>query len=280
MRAAALRLGLNEEQTEKLLSLPNRSFVVQTPECPEPSLLEIPHIERKKFNLREIEAVTRERLSGIPYVHFDRKELESPRNVKQEWESWIVKDRRQRILRSFLKYPFISMEERCEREGIHPEEMGKEVSRQAEDGLVVIQSFHLGRGKPRMGAQLTEAGLKFIGAKENIPGRGSLQHRYIQYRLKEIFGNSCIESEGADLVVYEPGRKLAVEIELDAKEDHFLDNIRRNISSGFDRILVLAMTDKDVKHLRKKAGENLDKEMLRKVEFKTIGEVLKNGTAA
>jgi len=50
VRVAALRLGLNEEQADALVSLPNRNFIVQTPEGGDASQLEMPSIEKKESN--------------------------------------------------------------------------------------------------------------------------------------------------------------------------------------------------------------------------------------
>jgi len=262
VRAAALRLGLDDEQIKSLQGLQQRQFLVVTPNDPEPKLLEVPFIERPSVDYREIASLAEGHLSRIPFIPFDPVELNPKPKEKKD-------DNVKKLLRSFLNSPFIPMRERGEEMGLHPEEMAKWMKRLEEMGLIVRQSFGLGQGQPKVGALLTEKGLSYINEKKNIPGRGSLQARYIVHMLKEVFKNSIIEVEGCDLAVYSPEGKIAIEVEISADE-HFLENVRRNLSCGFSKVIVVGMSPKDVEKMKKKSVEG-------NVTFMTVKEAL-NGS--
>jgi|GEM_PF-3708670 len=277
VRAAALRLGLNDEQAEALGSLPNRNFVVQSVECPEPSLLEIPYIERKKFDPREVEAVTKERLAAVPFTPFDKREIEStaPKKIVQKQEN-LPKDLVE-IMKNIHDKPDLSFDARCKELGTTYETLIKKVSYLQEKGWVgKFQSLGLGgRGKPRKGLSLTKEGLVAIGAQEP-EGKGSLRHRVIVKALKERFGG-ILEYNGADLFIAEGGTGTAVEVELDVKGEHWLENVRRDLEFS-DRVVVVAADEPGLRVLKARAKERLEEDILGRIEIRTIGDVLKNGT--
>ena len=271
-------MGLDQKQSEELQKLPDRTFAFQSVEEGEPKLIRIPEIQRPRINLLELEMRSREWLARVPYVPFDINELKEKRTTASLPKPEPITDFRKDILRDLLEDPFISQRDRCQKFGKSQEEMAKIMKGLEQNRLIVRQSFGLGRGAPKEGALLTESALKWLGAKHNVPGRGSLQARYITHRLKqEVFPNSFIETEKCDLTVYDDG-KGAVEVELEgSKGEHFLVNIQRDITSGFDWVIVLCMTDKAVKRMEKIAKEQLSADLLKKVEFKTVSEVLRNG---
>lgn len=236
-----------------------------------PVLVEIPVLNYQIASIEELDRKLQEAIETLDYVPCRQEDLE-PESEAGEIEAKPSEkpDRIKKVLWSLRKFPFMSMDERCNREGISPEEMKKLLNKISENGLIINQSFGLGRGQPKTGALLTEAGLKFIGANTNVPGRGSLQARYIVHKLKEeVFKNAYIETDGCDLVAYDPqGLKIAVEVEVSG-DDHFVENIRRNLSRGFSKVLVLGVTEKDVKAMRKKAGIDDPR-----VVFFTVKEVL------
>lgn len=227
----------------------------------------------------ELEKRLEEEISKLHYVaaeKFDEEEAE-------EGDSKLTADH-VKVLEDFARRWFVSLEDRCKKLGnIHPEYFGRMVKDLQEWVLLgKLESFGVSKGKPRKSALVTEEGAKYlqIPYKKCIPpGKGGLLHRFIQSYLKNVLPYSTIEFQSGDLVQYQPeGRKIVYEIELNPLDDHFLKNIRVDLSI-FDEIVVVARTPADKKSLKEKATQVLEPEIFEVVKFKTVKEVYDESTA-
>jgi hypothetical protein len=67
------------------------------------------------------------------------------------------------------------------------------------------------------------------------------------------------------------------EIEMNPKEPHVLEQIQRDLAN-FDRITMVAKSQADLKVLVNSVKKHFGSD--ERISFTTVGEVLKNGTAA
>ena len=110
-----------------------------------------------------------------------------------------------------------------------------------------------------------------------MPGKGSLQHRYLADLIRRFLPNCFTEVEGADVVQYVGEKKIAFEIEL-SRDEHFLSNIRRDIAFNADQVIVVTVNKEGAKALKKMAKCKLPPVTFMMTEFLTIDEVLKRAT--
>jgi len=261
------------------VSLPGRNFIVQTPDCPEPSQLEIPYVERKKYDPREIEAATRERLLKVPFVPFDAREIESSGKRITSRDGEISKDH-MGILEDIIERPFATLIEREKKLRIPPESLAKRMSELLGMRLIrPLEDCSTGK-KPFKTTFITEEAARLLGkdyGKCIPPGKGGVNHRWVQHCLKQALENSVIEFQSGDLVQYCNGLKMVWEIEMNPKEPHVLEQIQRDLAN-FDRITMVAKSQADLKVLVNSVKKHFGSD--ERISFTTVGEVLKNGTAA
>lgn len=170
-------------------------------------------------------------------------------------------------------------DDRCrELSNIHPEYLGRMIRDLQEMGLLgPLENFGMGKGKPKKTAFVTEKGAELLRMeyKESVPpGKGGVQHRFLQLQLKNALRNSVVEFMSGDVVQYGPDGAMTVyEIELDPGDDHFLHNINIDLPL-FGKIVVVARNPADLRLLKQKAVENLKPEVYEAIEFKTVKEVI------
>jgi hypothetical protein len=264
VRAAALRLSLNEDQIEALQGLPQRNFLIVTPEDPEPKLLGVPEIKRPGYDARELEVLTREHLSKIPFVPFDPKELEeSPKRNQVD----------KKLLWHFHDKQFLSVKDRAVELGMPPETVEAEISRLEQRGMLKTEYISFLVGRPRRSATLTALGLEYIGCKDSLPGKGGLTHKFLVHEIQRTRKNpSFIEYKGSDLAEHVGDEIHAYEVEINPSEPHIEENIRRDAAFA-SRIFIVTQNQAGKKAVAKKL-EGFKVEGMEKTEVKTIQEVL------
>jgi hypothetical protein len=109
------------------------------------------------------------------------------------------------------------------------------------------------------------------------PGRGKALHKHFQAEFKaqaERLGFIArIEDGGGptpaapDLAVRKPGMQIAVEIAITSKPTTEADNIQKNLSLGFDRIILTFITKQALEKTRQLAAERYPAEVINRVTF-------------
>ncbi|OVE79133.1 hypothetical protein BVY01_03420 [bacterium I07] len=122
------------------------------------------------------------------------------------------------------------------------------------------KKINLGKGKGQFQPYLfTEKTVVKFG-KQNILGKGSIDHAFRQYRADKHYSERGYQTEmehflsdrshSVDLVVTKNGQRLAVEIELN-DTPHVLDNIHKCIHENFDLIIIAVYGAKLLKRIQK-----------------------------
>lgn len=267
VRAAAMRLSLNDDQIKALQGLPQRSFIVVTPENPEPKLLEVPHIEKPRYEARELAELTKFHLSRIPFEPFDPRELED-RTRKRFTDD-------DQILPHIYGHPFMSSEERERELDMHPESMRAAIARLEQRGLVKMETVSLGTGRPRVSAILTPKGYEYLHVKP-LSIKGGLLHKFYVSEIQRTRKNPCItEERGCDLVEHIGNQRICYEVETDAEEEHILANLRRDLEViKPEKVVVVVRNQNEQKTAKRFLKVKLDEETLKTIVVNTIQEVL------
>ena len=114
-----------------------------------------------------------------------------------------------------------------------------------------LQGQVVGLGRTRkVLLRLTKAGKEALGLDGKNPERGSLVHeywkRFYAQRFKEQGYKICLEaprkSGNVDVLALKEGESVAVEIET-GKSD-FVRNVKQDLLSGFNKVLVVAVDKK------------------------------------
>lgn len=109
------------------------------------------------------------------------------------------------------------------------------------------------------------------------PGRGKALHKHFQAEFKaqaERLGFTASIEDGAsstpaapDLAVRKPGLQVAVEISITSKPSTEAQNIEKNISLGFDRVILTFISKHALEKARAIATERYPAEVLERVTF-------------
>lgn len=200
-----------------------------------------------------------------------------------------VRDAHQKVLKSILKNPFLSVSEHSEQIGnISPHLMNRIIKELIEIGFLEEPlSFSLGlRGNPRKYLRITEKGAKFIRAdlsKHQYPGRGSYENCLYQHIVQNHLqrkGRDCIVEHnlnGKSIDVVELGswgKITGYEIELRVIR-HVIDNINRDLEAGCNKVIIVTKNRAEQEKMRTLVYGELTGDKLSRVEFMTIGEFVK-----
>jgi hypothetical protein len=238
-------------------------------------LVEILEFDVPKVRSEEVDAAMESAVGKLIYT---------PADVPSDAVACDLKGKPQKdhldALRSFAENPFIGLEERREELGVHPELLSRLIEDLQSMGFLGdLESFGVGKAKPRKSAFVSEKGSQILGMpfSQCVPaGRGGVCHRFLQDLLSHHLGSAVKEWQRGDVVRYEDDRSTTCyEIELNPSNDHFLRNIEVDLPL-FDLVVVVAKNPRDRSALKKKAEEKLPAEILERVSFMTVKEVLDN----
>jgi hypothetical protein len=239
------------------------------------ALVEISEFEVPKVRPQDVDAAMEEAVQKLICTRADVHSEPRPGPARGT-----LRKNHMDALRSFAEKPFIGLEERrVGLEEIHPELLSRLIRDLQEMGFLgELESYGLGKAKPKKTAFVTEKGAEVLHMpyKHCVPaGKGGVQHRFLQDLLRRHFGTAVKEWMSGDVVRYhKDGSTTVYEIELDdASNEHFLRNIETD-GSLFDRIVVIARSQ-DLRAFKRKAKERISADLLKRVTFKRIAEVLK-----
>jgi hypothetical protein len=283
--------NLSEEQLEYLATEPDRQMVLQSNLYPEATLIRVPDIELPDVTDAEVQEFMREKLAALPWTP-DRSQanaqaisISKPEN-KPKWVS--ADDDLKKLLRNIAEEPFIGVNERCAKmqwNAWHIQERIKDAL-QVQFIKQPVSVALGGRGNSKKFLLLTEKGARFAGVELEqiqLSGKGSDLHKVLQnlitIRLREKGMNCLVEhtlgSKAVDVAILkEDGSYEAIEIELDPACPHVVDNITKDQEAGFQLVYVVTQNSQANKELQDKVFAKLGFEVLRKVRFRTLKEIL------
>lgn len=283
--------NFTEEQLEFLATCPDRLMVLQSNLYPEATLVRVPDIEIPETSEEEVGEFMRSKLAALPWTP-DQSEanaqaisVSKPEN-KPKWVS--ADDDLKKLLRNISEEPFIGVNERCQRlqwNAWHIQERIKDAV-QVQFVKQPISVALGGRGNSKKFLLLTEKGARFAGVdfeKAQLPGKGSDLHKVLQnliaIRLREKGMNCLVEhtlgSKAVDVAILkEDGSYEAIEVELEPACPHVIDNITKDQEAGCQLVYVVSQNSQANKELQDKVFEKLGFQVLRKVRFKTLKEIL------
>ena len=149
------------------------------------------------------------------------------------------------FLEDVLRFPDGGVKVRYRRLGFSTGNANRLKQRLIRQGWLTEQAVPIGRTRKNL-LRLTPKARQALSAEGHIPERASLVHEYWKRfyadRLSErgyrVQLEAPRESGAVDVLAEKDGRTLAVEIET-GKSD-ILRNVRQNLLSGFDRVLIVA----------------------------------------
>lgn len=116
-----------------------------------------------------------------------------------------------------------------------------------------------------------------LGIPLSSEGRGKALHKHFQAEFKaqaERLGFTArIEDGGGttpvapDLAVRKPGMQIAVEVAITSKPATEQENVKKNLSLGFDRVILTFITKRALEKTRQLAAERYPAEVLERVRF-------------
>lgn len=242
-----------------------------------PVLNEVPEKEFREGCREEIERSMEEAIRILPYIP-----SEEPGPGPEKVEDDLKNQPSFKVLHSFALFPLKPVCYKCEDLGMSEEQIRKLISYlQEQKWLGEMESIPSGKpGAPTVSALVLPAGLKALGMpperyKYNR-GKGGLAHRVLQRRIQDGVGG-IIEHRGCDVYASDGQKTVAYEIETEVHDshEHWISNINRDLEFA-DHVVVVCLNQNACKALKKKISSRLTKEILEKVSFATIKEVLKN----
>lgn len=262
IQAMAYGMGLNPEQRDQLISLPIGTAIVRFADrYPKPFLLRVPRVRiAKDVSDAEVERHMRpiiDKFSGNashensapPPQHPEQQTDPRPQQPKaalpvtesEEALSAVAS----RLLIDIRSHPFRSAVERYDALALNPR-TATEAVRQ----LVKAHYLHEieipggGRGRPGKYFEMTSKAEQKVGRQNLGPGKGGFVHRYFQRQIQQYFEilgypariEAYQNGKAVDIGVWKTANKVAVEVEMSPA--HALENIRKDLSAGWDCVVV------------------------------------------
>lgn len=212
---------------------------------------------------------------GIPKPE-SQKLLEEPK--AEEPKPTVLSREARLILEDICENHFSSITERYARLELSSDKGNSTVELLERNELIKKDYVDFGKGGGRVALlSLTDEGCEVIGNKPKIPGKGSIQHRYLQHRAHEVFrgrGFICeIESkcsdtgETIDLLASKLNELVGVEIELGTKNEQPIQNIKKCLERDCTQVKVYCKTTLNKKLSKKLKQEDFSLEELGKIEL-------------
>jgi hypothetical protein len=292
IRRVAQSINLLREQAEYLPIMEKRQCIVQSGDFPEPLLVEIPELSFEYVSPEEIEEHMKPILENLDYTPLNENEMtafdqsmDMTRTVGKKTEEnpgqlW------KKILEQVAESGAIPPAEILKEQGISSIWTGRKIVAEMEKQEMIascrVSSGY--RGNRKNYIAITPKGAAFIGADYDtvkLAGKGSLEHRVLQYliseSLKESGQNAAIEyhfnGKSVDIAeIREDHIAVAYEIELQPSHPHVSDNINRDLAAGFSKVVVIVQNKTAKDQAQKQVIENVELKNLSKVEFRLVKE--------
>jgi hypothetical protein len=138
-------------------------------------------------------------------------------------------------------------------------------------------------------AAASAARTKTTSSDASPPGRGGAQHKYLQALIKEtaqaLAYRATIEAQvgahgRADVLLERDGRRIAVEISVTTTPEHEVENIRKCLDAGVEKVAVISPMPSVLRRIHEKAHENLSADAHARVLFASPEEFMTTLTDA
>lgn len=253
----AAALSLIEETDKKFLSmLPTGQAVVKLQDrWRKPFLIQVPHVAVQKGAVTD--ELLKDLLEGRLSIHGLRKRIRqaAPNSVPGLMFEKPLKNEDFEFIQDVIDYPDDAIRNRYQRIGFSVDKGNKVKSKLAESGMLQAVEVKSGRSRKlllRIPAQArTTLGLAGKGS------RGSIVHEYWKRFYAGVFRKEGYEVElealrirgTVDLLASNGSRNIAVEIE--TGKSNAVWNVKQDLLSGFDSVLVVATDEKALAKVEK-----------------------------
>jgi signal recognition particle subunit SEC65 len=267
VRAAADSLLLNPQHKEYLGWLQTGYAIVKTSRIPRPFLIQIPHLNVQKGVVTDSYL---QKNRGLPSPSVPKADI--PPDSQREKEKNNRENKRDTdlaLMADILEHPISGVAERYRRLKLSASKGNNTKMRLIEEGLVREERVGNGMGTIQM-LSITPVGREFL-ENNGISGNslqftqkyGGSEHRFwvekVAQELREAGFSVQKEyptgqGKSVDLVAESNGGRIAVEVE--TGKSNAMSNVKKNLSSNFDRVVVITTSEKE----RKKMLERLEGE--------------------
>lgn len=183
-----------------------------------------------------------------------------------------------RVLDDICDHPFSPVTDRYARLNLSAEKGNSTVEHLKRNELVKKAYVDFGRGGGKVALlSMTDKGCDVINRKPKVPGKGSIEHRYCQHRVFEIYkaqGYICEfeakhsdEGESIDILARKDNEAIGIEIELGTDINQPIQNVRKCLNHGCTKVVVISKTTLRNK-LKKELPHYFSDDKAGKVELK------------
>lgn len=193
------------------------------------------------------------------------------------------------VMEDLKKFPFDFQKERCERLNLNDRIIADNLEELVKEGwLSRYESLiSLGKGRGQFQAYLfTEKAVKDFG-RQNIKGKGSIEHSFYQYRIAKYYSGRGYKTEieyfpfrndesqsleSIDVYAENERERISIEIELN-DTPHIIDNIKKCIITDCDKLIMAVYGSKLMKRVQSMVLSNPEMEALlkaNKIEIKML----------
>jgi len=152
-----------------------------------------------------------------------------------------------------------------------------------EKGYIEEVSFNLGKkSRPKTYLKFTEKAISLVGDQRFDRGRGGFEHKLLAHILRSELTKMGYKAEiefhhtgkAVDISVYKNGEMIAVEIAMSISGE--IDNIRKDLAAGFEKVVVIVMNDALKDKLQKAISldDDISKNTLAKISIVLISEAM------
>ncbi len=188
-----------------------------------------------------------------------------------------------KILTNIREHPFIDQKTRVQMLGLASSSStnDKYFKELLARGFMLRVPIGLGKGQStKVLYEITDKGREFARMdKFVIPGKGSLEHKFWQHKIKDFYESLDYKAEiekrygfkNVDVGVEMNGEKIAVEVDLTPK--NLMENIQKDFIAGCDKVIVVARTKRSI-NAYQKTVQRYGKDYLDRIQFMTLTDFL------
>ena len=275
-------MGLNQEQTDYLMQLPEesgRTVVVRHPDHPRPFLVQVSEWPVEPAPADVVERVVEESRewmgSGAASARGDEgkdeemkgKDAGRPQGESGPMHPLELSKRNLDYLQRIAEEPFLAVTERDRREGISAW-MGNRIRQELADaGLIRLHQVNTGiRGRRITLTEPTDRGYQLLEALqvkvERPKGNGGFVHQFWQHTIymwavKQGYPariEEALHEKRVDVGVEWQEKRCAVEVVMEGLEKE-LSNLKRDLDDGWDQVIFCAEQEETLERLRKMIEE-------------------------
>jgi hypothetical protein len=189
-----------------------------------------------------------------------------------------------RILTDIREHPFSDQKERIERLKLsNSSSTNQKYFKELEkEELVAAHKISFGSKRGvRVFYEIIDKGKEYARMKDfTLRGKGDFKHKFWQHTITKYFENKVSNPEiekrygnkNVDVGFNMNGRKVAVEIEL--SPDHLIENITKDLEAGCEFVIIVTTSKTTANNYKAKIRQQLDKDILNKIEFRTLTDFL------